>query len=255
MSLQEYRKPVVTAAIVLMTACGSGTSEIGETWMCLSSEQAAAKSRADSYCAVDPLNCGIFVDGRDSHTYRWVKIGSQTWMSENLVYASGGKAWCYGNIESNCLSVGRLYDWNTAMAGAPGSTSIPSGVQGVCPMGWHLPSDGDFYTLTSQEWALSGARRVEDKSLKASGCWLNSGSGQDDLGFSILPSGNYWVDKGFAGLGYGQPIGRLGMTARSQVRRTGQAIRKPHQTFNTQRHAVLQCVVSRTRLDFGRPQS
>ena len=44
-------------------------------------------------------------------------------------------------------SEGRLYDWSTAMNGASSSEENPSGVQGLCPDGWHLPSDLEWKQL------------------------------------------------------------------------------------------------------------
>ncbi|MFI4955126.1 MAG: FISUMP domain-containing protein, partial [Gammaproteobacteria bacterium] len=89
---------------------------------------------------------GPLVDMRDGKQYKTVCIGNQTWMAENLNYDASGSV-CYNNDPANCAIYGRLYDWNTIMQGALSSTSVPSGVQGVCPKGWHVPSKAEFDTL------------------------------------------------------------------------------------------------------------
>jgi len=136
---------------------------------------------------------------------RKVEIGGSTWMAENLNYQPPtGNSWCYNDADSNCAKYGRLYDWNTAMAGAAAGTySVPSGVQGVCPSGWHLPSRG--------EWGLLGVAAggtgpygdlgtVAGKKLKAKSGWINNNNGTDDFEFSALPGGQN-NDGSFSGVG------------------------------------------------------
>ena len=74
------------------------------------------------------------VDMRDGKKYKTVKIGSQTWMAENLNYETQD-SYCYENDESNCSKYGRLYTWTAAKK--------------ACPSGWHLPSKAEFETLFS----------------------------------------------------------------------------------------------------------
>ena len=77
---------------------------------------------------------GTFTDSRDNKTYKWVEIGDQIWMAENLAYKpSSGKYWAYANDESNVAIYGYLYDWETA--------------QNVAPTGWHLPTDAEWKKL------------------------------------------------------------------------------------------------------------
>jgi uncharacterized protein (TIGR02145 family) len=124
----------------------------------------------------------------EGQTYKTVRIGEQVWFAENLNYAAKGSK-CYGNSEANCDTYGRLYDWSTAMNNSASSKANPSGVQGVCPSGWHLPSDAEWGVLMT---AVGGANTAGTK-LKATSGWNDyngaSGNGTDDYGFSALPGG------------------------------------------------------------------
>ncbi|NLB87119.1 MAG: hypothetical protein GX793_08675 [Bacteroidales bacterium] len=102
------------------------------------------------------FTCGDnFTDYRDNKTYTSVKIGNQCWMKKNLNYETSNSL-CYNNISNNCDLYGRLYTWDEAMAGATSSTSNPSGVQGVCPEGWHLPSEAEWTQLTNYVFTQTG---------------------------------------------------------------------------------------------------
>jgi len=140
-----------------------------------------------------------FVDGRDNKTYKKVTIGNQTWMAENLSYAAEGSV-CYNNIPDSCEKYGRLYNWSTAMNGASSSSAVPSGVQGVCPVGWHIPSDAEWDTLMvavggvkdgDYRWQGAGTK------LKSTSGWNYDGNGTDDFGFSALHGGYGNSDGGF----------------------------------------------------------
>ena len=129
-----------------------------------------------------------FVDSRDGKTYRKIKIGNQTWMAEDLNYDVPGVTTdvCYEYSVDSCVR--RLYNWPTAMNGASSSSASPSGVQGACPVGWHLPSDAEWTTLTNYVGSsIAGTK------LKSSTGWSNYigvPMGTDDYGFSALPGGN-----------------------------------------------------------------
>ncbi len=69
-------------------------------------------------------------------------------------------------------------------------------VQGVCPNGWHLPSQAELQTLVS----AVGGRDVAGSALLATSGWHNNGNGTDDFGFSALPSG-YGRDGNFTSAG------------------------------------------------------
>ncbi len=83
-------------------------------------------------------------------TYNILAIGTQQWFRENLNIgtmsnpSNDGKIqkWCYKDKEINCKTYGALYDKNEAM-----QYINKEGAQGVCPSGWHIPSDNDWKTL------------------------------------------------------------------------------------------------------------
>jgi uncharacterized protein (TIGR02145 family) len=125
-------------------------------------------------------------DVRDGKKYKTVVIGNQTWMGENLNYQTSSGSYCYSNNTSNCAKYGRLYDWKTAMAGSASSSKNPSGVRGICPSGWHLPSEAEWSALVT---AAGGA--TAGKNLKSKTGWNSSGNGSDVYGFSALPGGGY----------------------------------------------------------------
>ncbi len=136
------------------------------------------------------------VDHRDYHIYRTVTIGSQTWMAENLNYATAEGCYCYGETESekaaNCAIYGRLYTWNVA--------------ETICPAGWHLPDTTEWQKLaTNVDESLSGVWVNEEnfvgKILKSVNRWNDkgdgeSGNGTDDFVFKALPGGAYDPSEG-----------------------------------------------------------
>ena len=143
---------------------------------------------------------GIFTDPRDGKTYKTVKIGNQVWMAENLNYNTGIGSWCYDNNSSNCNKYGVLYNWTAAMDGEASSTTNPSGIQGVCPAGWHLPSDAEWTELTDY---LGGASVAGGK-LKETGTthWNSPNTGAtNETGFTALPGGGRDSDGAFYSVG------------------------------------------------------
>jgi uncharacterized protein (TIGR02145 family) len=146
----------------------------------------------------------------DGNVYNTVTIGSQVWMAENLKttkYSDGSnipfvntkaswgglpttnKAFCWYNDNiSNRDIYGALYTWAGAMNGGTGSSTNPSGVQGVCPTGWHLPSDAEW---TELETKLAGSSLSGGK-LKETGTahWATPNTGAtNESGFTGLPGG------------------------------------------------------------------
>jgi uncharacterized protein (TIGR02145 family) len=131
-------------------------------------------------------------------TYNTVLIGSQCWMKENLNFATGN-SWCYDDDPANCGIYGRLYDWATIMNGEASSNSVPSGVQGICPDGWHLPSDAEWDIIVN----YLGGYGVAGGKMKEAGYahWYSPNAGAtNESGFTALPGG-YRFDGNFYVLG------------------------------------------------------
>ncbi len=122
----------------------------------------------------------IFTDPRDGEVYKIVCIGDQVWMAENLRYAGAGV--CYDNNAGNCTTYGRLYSLKETTGLAVSNTN-PSGIQGISPPGWHVPS--------SAEWAeLFEASGRDIRKLRAK-TWQTQHQNTNELGFSALPGGYY----------------------------------------------------------------
>lgn len=162
---------------------------------------------------------GPLVDSRDGQTYRTVTIGSQVWMAENLNYVTSG-SYCYDDDTSYCSKYGRLYKWAAAVGksqgdcGSGNSCVLPSGtVQGVCPDGWHLPSEDDWYILKIEaagDCRGSCASKQVGHTLKSTSGWSVSESmsswreelnGSDQFFFSALPAGSRNIGGIYSGLG------------------------------------------------------
>jgi len=138
--------------------------------------------------------------------YGTVNIGGQVWMKKNWgCYVSSSK--CYNNDPANCEKYGRLYDWSTAMgisSSYNNSSYNPSAntkYRGVCPSGWHLPSDSEWPSLMSYVERDKGCSSCTGRHLKATSGWNSNGNGQDSYGFSALPGGDGYSDGSFGNVG------------------------------------------------------
>lgn len=164
----------------------------------------------DLIIAPAPFVCGTpMTDTRDGKTYSTVMIGTQCWFAQNLnvgtkVPSSAGQTedgvfekYCYNDDDANCAVYGGLYQWDEAML-----YTLTPGAQGICPAGWHLPTDAEWTTLTT----FLGGEAVAGGKLKEAGTthWLSPNTGAtNETGFTALPGG---IRNGtapyFDGLGY-----------------------------------------------------
>jgi len=152
----------------------------------------------------------------EGETYETVVIGTQTWFQRNLNYYVEGSKCGNGSSLSDantttCDTYGRLYDWSTAMAlpdcgyGTSCASQIGAKHRGICPSGWHIPSDAEWDVLMT----AVGGSSIAGRKLKAKSGWYDcgpSGSGnsyvcEDAYGFSALPGGGGGSDGSFLGVG------------------------------------------------------
>ncbi len=148
-----------------------------------------------------PKETGTVVDF-DGHTYQTVKIGGQWWMAESLRVTTNSQGdaitrYCYENDEANCEAYGGLYTWDAAMDG-----SSTEGAQGLCPDGWHIPSDADWAVL----FDYLGGIEIAGGKMKTTGAeWQPPNEGAtNQSGFNGLPAGGYIIHLDlFEGFGYG----------------------------------------------------
>jgi uncharacterized protein (TIGR02145 family) len=142
---------------------------------------------------------GTFTDSRGGKEYKSIKIGKQTWMAQNLDYQGedGNLGKCYEDKPENCEKYGRLYNWAEAMnidttfnKKKWGKSAVKQ--TGICPKGWHLPSEKEWQTLV----AFAGGEKVAGEKLKTKSGWEYYYEGEpigyngtDEYGFSVLPAG------------------------------------------------------------------
>jgi uncharacterized protein (TIGR02145 family) len=154
-------------------------------------------------CDADASNdcdtCGDIVS-HEGYCYSTVLIGEQCWFSENCrylpevspssagsetspyyyVYGYEGSTVSEAKATSNYATYGVLYNWPAVMT------------EGICPSGWHIPSDGEFTELTD----FLGGESVAGGKMKSSSGWNNDGNGSNSSGFTGLPGG-YRYSGGF----------------------------------------------------------
>ncbi|WP_297698920.1 FISUMP domain-containing protein [uncultured Fibrobacter sp.] len=159
----------------------------------------------------DESKFGTLTDDRDGKKYYTIKIGTQTWMAENLNFDYKVDGVSYGNVcnfekdddiadlrtyslqnNEDCSRYGRFYQWGAAMDSAGiystngegcgnGKTCTPVyPVRGVCPKGWHLPDSLEWQALYD---AVGGS--AISLELKGNLHWTGS---TDDYGFSAIPN-------------------------------------------------------------------
>ena len=168
-------------------------------------------SLGGSFLCGDPMT-----DTRDGKTYNTVQIGSQCWMAQNLNVGtmitflneqannSIFEKYCYNDDEANCTIYGGLYQWAEMVQYYNGATNtntwspVPTGnIQGICPSGWHLPTDAEWNILIS----FLGGESEAGGEVKEAGFahWASPNTGAtNNTGFTALPGGIHSDGVGFS---------------------------------------------------------
>ncbi len=186
----------------------------GSEWKTMVTKTSSSGSSSDG-CSF----CSEGVTDYDGHHYKTVKIGDQCWMAENLKsthYVDGSaisEEWAYDDDEGNAHTYGRVYTWDAVMDGESSSSSNPSGVQGICPDGWHVPSDAEWkeleMTIGMTQTAADGTgyrgSHSEGRKLKETEdafLWTDAANrGTNNSGFTALPGGYRHASGSFSRLG------------------------------------------------------
>ncbi len=150
----------------------------------------------------------------EGQVYNTIQIFSQCWLKENLnvgTMIQGDQEmtdnsilekYCYNNEPDSCAKYGGLYQWDEMM-----HYTTEKGSQGICPSGWHIPTDDEWkilegavdsqYGIGNQAWDEFGWRGTDaGANLKTSSGWYDGGDGTDLFGFSGQPSGTRDYDAG-----------------------------------------------------------
>ena len=190
--------PILLALFLIACDNDSSTSANNSNDDEKSSKSSSSVKMTSSSSVVILGSTENLTDSRDGQTYKTVTIGSQTWMAQNLNYKAAN-SFCYESSAENCEKYGRLYLWSAAMdsvgawstngkdCGDLTSCSPTDPVRGVCPKGWHLPSNTEWETMLIAVGGVSTAGKV----LKSTFGW--NGNGTDDFGFSALSAGYRFV--------------------------------------------------------------
>ncbi|OYT15059.1 MAG: hypothetical protein B7C24_15045 [Bacteroidetes bacterium 4572_77] len=147
--------------------------------------------------------CGQLIINYGGQEYHGVPIGTQCWMKENLNIGtringnqemqsnSTIEKYCYDENEANCDTYGGLYQWDEMM-----QYSTQEGAQGICPDGWHIPTDNEWKEMEmelgmSQSEANNTDWRGtnEGEKLRSKSGWNSNGNGTNSSGFTAFPGG------------------------------------------------------------------
>lgn len=144
------------------------------------------------------------VDERDGQTYQYVTIGKLDWFAQNLAWDGAGVP--FKNSPATHSFFGRLYHWDEATGGLQAS-GLGAGPQGVCPKGWHIPTNEDWADLAAamsngqittfaDKWEGLGEKTTADVYFNDERVWPYSpdNAHTNDFGWNGIPVGSTMRD-------------------------------------------------------------
>ena len=211
-----------TLSEVLTQSNNGGTSQIKNIANPTEAQDAATKAYADRLKKI-LIGMGRAIKDIDGNIYLAVKIGNQVWMAEDLKvrhypngdaipYVDDDATWAaladdntsdaysfYGDSNNDGVvdianpDYGALYTYAAAIGDNWAKDNADN--QGICPDGWHLPTDVEWTTLID----YLGGTSVAGGKLKEIGTtyWNSPNTGAtNESGFSALPGGIHTSDYG-----------------------------------------------------------
>jgi uncharacterized protein (TIGR02145 family) len=143
----------------------------------------------------------------EGNRYKTIKIGNQNWMAENLKSKQTITSDLTADIDYKIYNnkFGLLYSYTATMDGSLSSNKIPSEVRGLCPIGWHLPSDLEWEMLIDylgSDSVAGGKLKAIGSTAIADSLWKQpNGNATNESGFSALPGGMYNVNSHYVNVG------------------------------------------------------
>jgi uncharacterized protein (TIGR02145 family) len=210
-----------TGASPPVAGSGSGGAATGGRPVCAGPSTSAAAN------AAAPLR-----DDRDGQTYSTIAVGSQVWMAQNLnvgeqvpgITEAPGQCddskiekFCVDDLPDNCARYGGMYMWPEAMglswkcATLSCVDQLVSPQRGICPTGWHIPTQTEWSTLAQNLANLTGLTAMSTQdvdrwtdlglAMKSTTCWNEGGNGTNATGFNAIPAGYRHSWGGFYAVG------------------------------------------------------
>jgi len=218
--------PVLVSSAISDTTYNPGTLDYDSTyyWKIVAHDDQGNTTEGDVWqfsteTQSPSWQCGdTIVDPRDNQSYNTVQIGTQCWMAKNLnvgIRIDGAndqsdngiiEKYCFEDAPANCDIYGGLYQWYEMM-----EYVTTEGTQGICPNGWHLPSDNEWKILemalgmSQSEADDTGWRGIDEGGkMKETGTthWNSPNTGAtNSSGFTAIPGGFRYSNGPFTTLG------------------------------------------------------
>lgn len=164
-------KGIIISSIALISILISGKQSINSTLVNSKIEKCITNEISNFDVILegkDTSNFGIFTDERDNKKYKWVRVGNQIWMAQNLAFKAESGCSPFRWKKRKSEKEGYLYEWETA--------------QRVAPKGWHLASEKEYLQLIKY---IGGTNQVNTYKYLIEG---------DIYGFHFKNNGAYWAN-------------------------------------------------------------
>ena len=170
----DYPEPESSSSVESSSEEASSSS-IEESSSSVSSSSVSSSSVEESSSSQEPESSSsvqVFIDERDGQAYRYVVIGEQTWMAQNLNYTDTATKYSYNYTPDIADTDVWRYYWDMD-------------AKVSCPAGWHLPRFMDFSKLVTTVGGPDSAGKL----LRSVDAWYDRQGDTDIYGFAATPTG------------------------------------------------------------------